>query len=486
MGDTITLPLWLFILLVVTAVILAMDRILLPGFRWYLRRRVNRVIDEVNTRLDIEIRPFQLTRKQALVDQLVFDEKVVAAMKEYAAEHDMPREVVQAKVVRYANEIAPSFNAYLYFRIGYWFAKTVGRMLYRVRVGFHDDDEIARIDPDSSVVFVMNHRSNMDYVLVSFLVAERTALSYAVGEWARVWPLQTLLKSMGAFFVRRNSRNALYRRVLERYVNLATRAGVCQAVFLEGGLTRDGLLRPPKQGFVDYMLRDYHAERDRDVVFVPVGINYDRVIEDISLVRRLDPEAVRRSLWFVLRTSFKFGLKTLLLGREKRRLRFGYASVNFGKPLSMRQYCKENGIDLSTLSQAERFEHIERLSRGLMQRIAAVVPVLPVALVSQVVLENQQEWLSELDLKTLAAERIEALEAAGAPIRISANACEAVLSIALSMLAGRGLLENRDGLVRPRPESLEVLRYYANSIDQWREAEAGPRADDPLLFAEKC
>ncbi len=486
MGDTITLPLWLFILLVVTAVILAMDRILLPGFRWYLRRRVNRVIDEVNTRLDIEIRPFQLTRKQALVDQLVFDEKVVAAMKEYAAEHDMPREVVQAKVVRYANEIAPSFNAYLYFRIGYWFAKTVGRMLYRVRVGFHDDDEIARIDPDSSVVFVMNHRSNMDYVLVSFLVAERTALSYAVGEWARVWPLQTLLKSMGAFFVRRNSRNALYRRVLERYVNLATRAGVCQAVFLEGGLTRDGLLRPPKQGFVDYMLRDYHAERDRDVVFVPVGINYDRVIEDISLVRRLDPEAVRRSLWFVLRTSFKFGLKTLLLGREKRRLRFGYASVNFGKPLSMRQYCKENGIDLSKLSQVERFEHIESLSRGLMQRIAAVVPVLPVALVSQVVLENQQEWLSELDLKALAAERIETLEAAGAPIRISANACEAVLSIALSMLAGRGLLENRDGLIRPRSESLEVLRYYANSIDQWREAEAGPRADDPLLFAEKC
>ncbi len=486
MGDTITLPLWLFILLVVTAVILAMDRILLPGFRWYLRRRVNRVIDEVNTRLDIEIRPFQLTRKQALVDQLVFDEKVVAAMKEYAAEHDMPREVVQAKVVRYANEIAPSFNAYLYFRIGYWFAKTVGRMLYRVRVGFHDDDEIARIDPDSSVVFVMNHRSNMDYVLVSFLVAERTALSYAVGEWARVWPLQTLLKSMGAFFVRRNSRNALYRRVLERYVNLATRAGVCQAVFLEGGLTRDGLLRPPKQGFVDYMLRDYHAERDRDVVFVPVGINYDRVIEDISLVRRLDPEAVRRSLWFVLRTSFKFGLKTLLLGREKRRLRFGYASVNFGKPLSMRQYCKENGIDLSTLSQVERFEHIESLSRGLMQRIAAVVPVLPVALVSQVVLENQQEWLSELDLKALAAERIETLEAAGAPIRISANACEAVLSIALSMLAGRGLLENRDGLIRPRSESLEVLRYYANSIDQWRAAEAGPRADDPLLFAEKC
>lgn len=167
MDSSITVPFWLFLLLSITALLLVLDRVLLPGFRWYLRRRVNRVIEEVNTRLDIEIRPFQLTRKQALVDQLVFDDKVVAAMKDYAAENNMPKEVVQAKVFRYANEIAPSFNAYVYFRFGYWLAKSLGRLLYRVRVGFHDDGELARIDPDASVVFVMNHRSNMDYVLVS-------------------------------------------------------------------------------------------------------------------------------------------------------------------------------------------------------------------------------------------------------------------------------------------------------------------------------
>jgi glycerol-3-phosphate O-acyltransferase len=107
----------------------------------------------------------------------------------------------------------------------------------------------------------------MDYVLVSFLAAEKTTLSYAVGEWARIWPLQTLIKAMGAFFVRRNSGNALYRKVLERYVNMSTRAGVCQAVFLEGGLTRDGALREPRLGFIDYMLRDYHPHNDRDIVF---------------------------------------------------------------------------------------------------------------------------------------------------------------------------------------------------------------------------
>ena len=91
------------------------------------------------------------------------------------------------------------------------------------------------IDRDATVVFVMNHRSNMDYVLVTYLVAKRSALSYAVGEWARVWPLSRLIRAMGAYFIRRKSQNALYRAVLAAYVRLATRAGVTQAMFPEGG-----------------------------------------------------------------------------------------------------------------------------------------------------------------------------------------------------------------------------------------------------------
>jgi glycerol-3-phosphate O-acyltransferase len=428
---------------------------------------VNRVIEEVNTRLDIEIRPFQLTRRQALIDQLVFDDRVTEAIKEYASEHAMPKEVVQAKVLRYANEIAPSFNAYVYFRFGYWLAKSIGRMLYRVRVGFYDDEGLKKISPDASVVFVMNHRSNLDYILVSFLVAEKTALSYAVGEWARIWPLQTLVKSMGAFFVRRKSRNALYRRVLERYVNLATRAGVCQAVFLEGGLTRDGKLREPKQGFLDYMLRDYHADIDRNLVFVPVGINYDRVVEDMTLVRKLDPAAGKRSLWFVLKTTSRFFVKTLFMNRDKRWLRFGYASVNFGKPISMQRYSEKNKIDLSQMDQTTRYKHVQKLSHRLMQEVAAVIPVLPVAMMSEIVLEHQSEWLSELDLKAAASLRITRLQEKGAPIDMASNALEGVLSAALMMLEGRGFIEVRANLLRAKPESLDLLKYYANSISHW-------------------
>ncbi len=474
MNSTVTLPTWLFALLLLFAAVMVLDRILMPGIRWYLRRRVNRVIEEINTRLDIEIRPFQLTRRQALIDQLVFDDKVVAAIREYAAEHNMPTEVAQAKVQKYANEIAPAFNAYIYFRFGYWLAKKIARLMYRIRVGFFDDGEMKAIPPDASVVFVMNHRSNMDYILVSFLVAERTALSYAVGEWARIWPLQTLIKSMGAFFVRRNSRNPLYRKVLERYVNLSTRAGVCQAVFPEGGLTRDGAMREPKLGFLDYMLRDYHPEHDREVVFVPVGINYDRVVEDKSLVRRLDPEAERRSKWFVAKTTLRFVLKTALMERRKRWRRFGYAAVNFGKPVYARAFCAAHASemgdgDFSKMEKPQRIQCIETLAQNLMQSIARVVPILPVPLMCEIVLQSPQAWRSELELKARAVERIAELRGQGAPIDISDAACERVLSAALDMLVGRGFVEiNEDGLYRARAEAETVLQYYANSIRHWR------------------
>ena len=472
MDSTVTIPLWLFVLIAVFAAVMVLDRFLMPGMRWYFRRRVNRVIDEINTRLDVEIRPLQITQRKALIDRLVYDEKVLEAVKQTAIEKGMPTAVAQDKARKYANEIAPAFNAYMYFRIGYWISKKLARLLYRMRVGFFDNNELSKVDPESTVVFVMNHRSNMDYVLVSFLVAEKTALSYAVGEWARIWPLQTLIKSMGAFFVRRNSGNPLYRRVLERYVNMSTRAGVCQAVFLEGGLSRDGSLREPRLGFLDYMLRDYHSDTDRDITFIPVGINYDRVIEDRSLVRKLDPQAEKRSKWFVLKTTIRFMVKTLLLSRKMRLRRFGYASVNFGNPVSARAFCEQNKMEFIHLEQEPRFDCVAKLADRLMSEIRDAIPITPVALMAEISLANKSTWKSELELKAQALERIEALKDLGAPIRISSNTTENILSGALDIIEGRGWLDMQDSLCRAREDSLVMLEYYANSIAHWQSVNA--------------
>ena len=472
MTGQITISIWVFILLVIIAVLAVLDRILIPSTRWFLRRRINRVLDEIGTRLDIEIRPFQLTKRQVLIDRLVYDPKVVEEIQNHARQYDIPLEVVQKKVVNYAREIVPSFNAYLYFRIGYWIAKKIARLLYRVRVGLIDDEQYLSIDPDSTVVFVMNHRSNMDYVLVAFLAAERTTLSYAVGEWAKIWPLQMLIRAMGAFFVRRNSGNSLYRRVLERYIHMATREGVCQAVFLEGGLSRDGRLQTPKLGLIDYMLRRFDPATDRDVVFIPVGINYDRTLEDRSLLRIFDPDAEKRGWWFVCRTTFKFIRRSLVLMILNRWRRYGYACVNFGTPLSAKAYCLDQGLNLSRLPRTDRFPEIEKLCHRLMSAISEVVPVLPVSLMSTVFLEAMGTELDILDIEERSNRLINELQARGAPVfELSRSARAQDIVDAIDLMTLRRMVTASGDQFKAVSAEETIMRYYANTIAHWRQHE---------------
>src|SRR5881227_85773 len=152
MTRLVSLPLWVAVLLFLLAAWAALDRLLVPSARWYLRRRVQRVIDELNTRLKLEIPPFQRTRRRVLIDRLAYDPKVVEAVDAQAREQGVPRAVLARRVERYAREIVPAFNAYFYFRIGYWLGRALARTLYRVRLGYIDADGIARIDPAATVV----------------------------------------------------------------------------------------------------------------------------------------------------------------------------------------------------------------------------------------------------------------------------------------------------------------------------------------------
>jgi len=310
----------------------------------------------------------------------------------------------------------------------------------------------------------MNHRSNMDYVLVAYLAATRTALSYAVGEWARIWPLQTLVRTMGAYFIRRNSKDPLYRIVLERYVAMATEGGVVQAIYPEGGLTKDGALRTPRLGLLDYMTRAFDPKGERDIVFIPVGINYDRTLEDRSQVLAFTPEAPRRGAGFAAATSLKFLLRNLLLMLQGRWYRFGYACVNFGSPLSMRAYSLERGIDLRTLPREERFHETEKLAEALMRSVGRVIPVLPVSLVSTALLRHPGGCCSELELKAETLRIIGELSGAGAHIYIPRADQDYAVTVGLRMLTLRNLVLEKDGLYSPRPEELPLLLYYANSI----------------------
>jgi glycerol-3-phosphate O-acyltransferase len=407
-----------------------------------------------------------------LIDRLVYDPQVVAAANEHARASNLPREAAMAEVQRYAREIVPTFNAYIYFRVGYSIARAVARFLYRVRLGFADQRTLAGVAPNTTVVFVMNHRSNMDYVLVAFLAAERTALSYAVGEWARIWPLQQLIRAMGAYFVRRNSNSPVYRRVLERYVHMATEAGVAQAMYPEGGLSRDGRLREPKLGLFDYMLKSFDPKGTNDIVFVPVALNYDRVLEDRTLLRSLDREAPRRSVWFAARTTLAFWFSQLGLMLRGRWFRFGYACVNFGGLISARDWLTTHaaatGGDLRGLDKDQRFEIVGRLAHEVMGEIARLVPVLPVSLITTALLEADGP-LDELELKSRVSDLMADLEARGAKLYVPRGDRDYAFHVGLRMLVLRRLVdESAEGLFAAAATERALLAYYANAVAHLR------------------
>jgi glycerol-3-phosphate O-acyltransferase len=461
---TLTLPVWLVVLLGLLLLWALLDRLLLPGARWFFRRRVNLVLDEINTRLKIRIPPFKLTRREVLIDRLLFDPQVQEAAEREARDAGAPRETVQERIRRYAREIVPAFNAYIYFRLGYWFARNFVRSLYRVRLGYFDEEGLATVPPDSTVVFLINHRSNMDYILVSYLAAERTALSYAVGEWARIWPLQTLIRAMGAYFVRRNSKDPLYRKVLERYVAMATQAGVTQAVFPEGGLSRDGRLRSPKLGILDYMVRSFDPAGARDILFVPVGINYDRVFEDRSFLQELDKNAPKPGTLTALRRALAFVTRNVWLLARNKWHRFGYACVNFGSPVSLKDYARRRNVDFRGLDRDERYARVEDLGREVMAEIARVVPVVPVSLVATAFLRRGARPWSELELKGAVLELMRELESRGAHVYVPRGDQDYAITVGLRMLTLRHLVVSTDGLYAADPGELPLLAYYANSI----------------------
>ena len=472
METTVTLPLWALVLILVLAGIALLDRLLVPSVRWALRRRANRAIDELNTRLRLRIQPFKLTKRQVLIDQLMFDPQILSAIETYASEQNVPRDVAMQKAKKYAREIVPSFSAYAYFKVGTRLARALSELLYRVRIGVANEDAIEKIAPESSVVFVINHRSNMDYVLVTYVAAQSSALSYAVGEWAQVFLLRSLIRSMGAYFVRRDSKNPLYRKILARYVETATRAGVVQAVFPEGGLSRDGRLRTPKLGLLSYMVHGFDPADERDVVFIPVGVNYDRVLEDrvLTSAGHTEPGKPHRFNFHPL-LVLRFIFHNLWLRLTGRWHRFGYACVSFGKPISLSEYITTTGQDLRGMSPEKRKQQIETLGVHLMHSVGDVIPALPVSLVATVLLDATRP-LTLFEVKGEVFHLMRALEDSGAYVHIPRADRDYAIDVGLRMLTMRHLVVEKLERFSVNPDETHLLRYYANAI-----AHLHPRAD---------
>ena len=458
MTETVAIPLWLLLLILVFAAISALTHVLVPSVRWFFRRRMERALARLNARLDRPIAPFKLMERPDMIARLVHDPQVMAAVVDYAQSNGVPETVALQKARAYAREIVPGFSAVVYFGFATRAARLLSGLFYRVRVG-RVADTLAGIDREATVVFIMNHRSNMDYVLVTWLVADRSALSYAVGEWARVWPLSGLVRAMGAYFIRRRAQTALYRRVLARFVQMATAEGTTQAIFPEGGLSLDGRVGVPKLGLLGYIVQGFDP-RGRDVSFVPVGLSYDRVIEDRMLVEA-GQTGVRR---FRARPGSILGFVWRMIWRKiiRRFPGFGTAAADFGAPVSLRAFLAEHPGPVE--------EQTAALGARLMREVRACVPVLPVPLVAAALIDGPvPRAMLDSRIAALTAQ----LAASGARLHLP-DTSAATMAEGLRNLALRGIVADTGGALRAAPGMGPLLAFHAAPVRQLLEPSLPP------------
>ncbi|HEX6086102.1 MAG TPA: 1-acyl-sn-glycerol-3-phosphate acyltransferase [Thermoanaerobaculia bacterium] len=331
----------------------------------------------------IRIDRFKLKRRHAEIELEVFGSpEIVRAVQTYAKEHHVSIEEARAQARKYLQEIVPKFNLLAYYRIGAPVARAIMHFLYRVvveRKPIRDFNDKAK---GAAVVYIINHRSNADYVLVAHMLFKFISLSYAIGEWARVWPLNHVFKWFGGYFVRRRYREPLYHAVLSKFVQTITRHGVTQGVFIEGGLTRDGAFQKPKLGMLDYLVT---AKRDPEftqpLYIMPTAVNFDRVLEDRNLTEELLGREERSTKKEKLKTTFDYLFRSFFRGLFKRFKRYGYAVVSFGNPISIDAFIREYPAVLSS-DFDERKPGLQLLAERVMNEISNALAVTPVTLVA--------------------------------------------------------------------------------------------------------
>ncbi|HEY8174928.1 MAG TPA: 1-acyl-sn-glycerol-3-phosphate acyltransferase [Gemmatimonadaceae bacterium] len=430
--------------------------------RRYANRSAARALLRHRTRVD----RFKLASRQHVRARLLGDPVIADAVREHARETGVSEAAALKRVNEYVEEIVPFFNVIAYFQIGYRVSRAVLNLFYKVTVEFEERTAIQRLPKDAVLVYLMNHRSNADYVLVGYALMGQVAISYAVGEWARAFPLEHLFKAFGAYFVRRRYRERLYHTVLERYVQLITRQGVTQGIFLEGGLTRDGKLRAPKIGLLDYVLGIAREPEYRARIYIiPVAVNYDRVLEDRSLLLELATHEgrARPSRLSQLGDVGHFIIWNVGRMLTRRWKRYGRAAVMVGKPMPLQPWF-ERERDLFALPRPERLARVQSLSDEVMERIGVLIPVTPVTLTCAAIQSLDNEFIPrELLLERMHEMRDALVELNARVLRADRN-IEETFDRAWRMLRMRRILAASGAGYAVLPRSRALVSYYANSI----------------------
>jgi glycerol-3-phosphate O-acyltransferase len=346
------------------------------------------------------------------------------------------------------------------------FVNLMARALRRVLGRIYDGVQVAHADTITSIaagnelVYVPCHRSTMDDLLMPYVIHSHgfAVPHIAAGINLNLPLIGPLLRKGGGFFMRRSFRGSpLYAAVFTRYLGAIMARGHPLQYFIEGGRSRTGRSLVPKTGMLSMTLRSYLRQPVRPIVFVPVYIGYERIMEVDSYVGELSgkPKEKESLLGFV---------------RSLKRLRenFGHAHVNIGEPIALAPLLDQHQPDWREKlggdgRSAGVSAAVDALAQRIMRNIHAAAAVTPINLLATVMLATPRQVMLEADLLRQLSLYLQLLRSAPYSDRVTVTEMNAVQIVAQG--AANGILERvGDDALGLSPRHATAMVYYRNNI----------------------
>ncbi|MBW2147110.1 MAG: 1-acyl-sn-glycerol-3-phosphate acyltransferase [Deltaproteobacteria bacterium] len=328
--------------------------------------------------------------RQEIKEMMLRDPVLLKEIQTKSEREGKPVEVIKRHASALIDEIVADLNPShikIWDRVLGWLWNNIYDGIQVDQAGLSRVREAARKGP---LVLVPSHKSHIDYLVLSH-VLYRNQMNLplvAAGLNLAFWPLGFILRKSGAYFIRRNFRgDRLYPKVVSRYLRLLIREGFWQEFFIEGGRSRTGKLYQPKMGMLSMLINAFEEAKDHDLIFIPVFIGYDRIIEEGAYLRELRGESKQAE-----------SLSQLVRIRKYLKKRYGRAYITFGEPISVSRHLASLGSTLKDLQKEQRRTLYHEIARQLTWSINKVSVVTPFSLVAAAILCNAAKGFSKDDL----------------------------------------------------------------------------------------
>ena len=323
-------------------------------------------------------------------ESILTSQRLKSYMDQHSEKRNIPLWKVRKKADGYIDEIAAKQSSGLMR-----FAEvTVGWILNTMFQGVsYNEEGLNRVKTAAQkgpLVFVPCHKSHVDYLMLPYLmyIKNMPVPLIAAGKNMFFWPMGPIFRSLGAFSLRRTFKgNVLYAKVFGEYIHKILQEGFNLKVFIEGTRSRTGKLIMPKLGFLSILLSAYKNGACEDLVFAPVYIGYDQVLEEKSYLHEVEGGKKEAESFMQLFNARKF-LKN----------RYGKIYIKFHDPISLKTILTQDNLALSEMSQKEQNALCRNLGHRIINAINNVTVVTALGILASTLLNCNKNVISYKEL----------------------------------------------------------------------------------------